>query len=107
MKAVPVKDSPDGYVKCAPSEATHVLIRLPGPQGLLTLPVGGTGWNWNRDTERPTLTPSVLCTKGPNQPEFRCHSYITDGKAQFLGDCHHELRGQTHDLLEVGLSQYE
>jgi hypothetical protein len=86
----------------------------------------GTGkWSWNGDTEKPTLKPSVLTQSGhlaPNwkqgdgcwceyykaHPEetpvfhcFRCHTWINDGKAQFLGDCSHELKGQTLDLLDV------
>ena len=30
-----------------------------------------------------------------------CHSFITDGRIQFLGDCTHELKGQTVELPEV------
>ncbi len=28
----------------------------------------------------------------------RCHTFITDGRIQFLGDCSHKLAGQTVDL---------
>ncbi|WP_019573378.1 DUF6527 family protein [Curvibacter lanceolatus] len=28
----------------------------------------------------------------------RCHSFVTDGRIQFLSDCTHELAGQTVDL---------
>ena len=27
-----------------------------------------------------------------------CHSFITDGRIQYLGDCTHPLAGQTLDL---------
>lgn len=27
-----------------------------------------------------------------------CHSFVTDGKIQFLNDCFHSLKGQTVDL---------
>jgi len=27
-----------------------------------------------------------------------CHSFVTDGRIQFLGDCTHTLAGQTVDL---------
>jgi len=30
-----------------------------------------------------------------------CHSFIRDGKIQFLGDCTHALAGQTVDLPEL------
>jgi hypothetical protein len=29
-----------------------------------------------------------------------CHSFVTDGRIQFLGDCTHALAGQTVDLPE-------
>ena len=82
----------------------------------------GTGpkWTWNGDIDKPTFSPSVLVrvghyipdrTKGdcwcdynkehPDDQDFKClicHSFITDGKIQFLNDCSHELAGQTVDL---------
>lgn len=107
-----------GYVPCQPEEATHLTIHVPGPSGRITLPVQikgrreGTGnWTWNGDTERPTLRPSVLSqgtnynggepTDQANWAPFRCHTWITDGAAQYLDDCSHELRGQTVPLPEI------
>ena len=106
MKAVPVRLTPsDGYEQCSIDEATHVTMRIPGPTGLLTLPVirngtrAGTGcWTWNGSTDAPTLRPSVLTTAR----NWRCHSWINDGAAQFLGDCSHELANTTVPLLDVG-----
>lgn len=105
MKAKPVRLTPsDGYVECPIDEATHVSLRIPGPTGLLTLPVilsgtrEGTGcWTWNGSTDAPTLRPSVLTTAF----NWRSHSWINVGAAQFLDDCSHELAGQTVALLEV------
>jgi len=54
-------------------------------------------WTWNGDLERPTFSPSVL-VQGP--PGTRCHSFVTDGRIQYLGDCEHALAGQTVDLPE-------
>ena len=54
------------------------------------------GWTWNGSMDRPTFTPSLLCN--PGLPENRCHSFVTDGRIQFLSDCHHALAGQTVDL---------
>ncbi len=60
-------------------------------------------WGFNGNYENPTITPSVL-TKYPvlNDDDSvnynTCHSFITDGKIQFLGDCEHELAGQTVEL---------
>jgi hypothetical protein len=135
MKAKPVKLIQDlGFVLCQISEATHVTLNFPGPQGKVTLPVivgngtrAGTGcWSWNGDTEKPTLRPSVLSTSGHYTPQFkaddscwckyfeehpehksagvccyRCHTWVNDGKAQFLSDSTHEHAGKTLDLLEI------
>lgn len=131
MKAKPVKNIPgEGYVACSIEEATYVTVNIPGPSGNSTFPVithgkrEGTGcWTWNGDTEKPTLKPSVLSQSGhfmeghtgtcwcdynrehPDEPKkfvcFRCHTWINDGKAQFLEDSSHEFVGQTLDLLDV------
>lgn len=55
-------------------------------------------WSFNGDFEKPTFKPSMLA-KWPNN--FVCHSFVTDGKIQFLGDCTHENAGKTMDLLDV------
>lgn len=107
MKAKPVKIIPgEGYVGCPIDEATHVTINMPGPVGRLTLPMilrgkrEGTGcWTWNGDMEHPTLKPSLLTSNG--EGGWRCHTWVNDGKAQFLPDTSHELVGKTVDLLEV------
>jgi len=107
MKARPVKIVlPEGYVDAPVDEATHITLNFPGPVGSLTLPVirsgtrNGTGcWTWNGNTDKPTLRPSVLTTR--EWVGFRCHTWVTDGQAQFLDDCSHNLRGQTVDMLEV------
>ena len=67
-----------------------------------------TNWGWNGNLDRPTLTPSVLVRTGravdpsfvpePGDPPEVCHSFVTDGRIQFLGDCTHALAGKTVDL---------
>lgn len=52
----------------------------------------GEGWVWNGSMDRPTFTPSLLVAK--DFPSMRCHSFVTDGKIKFLGDCFHKLAGQ-------------
>jgi hypothetical protein len=70
-------------------------------------------WAFNEDLEMPTITPSVKVggvqwdqesgfhkpahSVAPGEP-IVCHSFVTDGRIQFLGDCTHELAGQTVDL---------
>lgn len=68
-------------------------------------------WGFNGDYEKPTFTPSYLTWNDPNpnadpkyDPDgkyrdgFRCHSFITDGVIQYLGDCTHILSGQSVPL---------
>jgi len=55
----------------------------------------GPVWEFNGDLERPTFKPSLLVNG--SEPESRCHLFMRDGRIQFLGDCHHELAGQTVD----------
>lgn len=61
------------------------------------------GWTFNGNFEKPTFRPSMMarCTLGPEKREHRCHSFVTDGKIQYLGDCTHALRGKTIDLPEL------
>jgi len=56
----------------------------------------GGAWGWNLSLDRPTLTPSIL-TWRTNE---RCHSYVREGRIQFLSDCTHLLRNQTVELPE-------
>lgn len=55
-------------------------------------------WTWNGDFEKPTLAPSVLCTWGNPLGSERCHSFIREGRIEYLSDCTHGLAGQTVDL---------
>lgn len=59
-------------------------------------------WEWNGDRDRPTFKPSLLVRFGysDGRPTKVCHSYITDGRIQFLNDCTHDKAGQTLDLPE-------
>jgi hypothetical protein len=64
-------------------------------------------WSWNGSLDRPTFTPSIRVqwTRRASivepQAECVCHSFVTDGRIEFLGDCTHALAGQTVDLPEV------
>jgi hypothetical protein len=83
----------------------YAMFWCPGcdsPHGLSTSTAGeGPHWQWNEDADRPTLTPSLLSNPGREVPQLHlCHSFITDGRIQFLGDCTHALAGQTVDLPE-------
>ncbi|MBA6061528.1 MULTISPECIES: DUF6527 family protein [Pseudomonas] len=76
----------------------------------------GPRWGYNGNPEAPTFTPSVLVrgTQRLTDEEhqalmagekveprpFVCHSFVTDGRIQYLGDCTHGLAGQTVELPE-------
>jgi len=85
-----------------------------------------SNWSFNGDLECPTISPSVLATGRqwvlddpsaelvfehvPGLPGVRrdarpghfaetvCHSFVTDGRIQFLADSTHHLAGETVDL---------
>ena len=87
-----------------------LLFFCPGCQSAHTIKTSAGGWGWNGDIEKPTFTPSVLVTHDANPDaserfkEWRtaraCHSLVTDGMIQFLGDCTHALAGQTVPLAD-------
>lgn len=69
------------------------------------VPVDGSrGWTWNGSLEAPTLNPSILVHPHKSAPPFkdqpRCHSFVREGKIQFLADCEHALAGQTVPIPE-------
>lgn len=101
---------------CPGCKDTHV-VRISGE--------GKARWGYNNNPESPTFTPSLLVRSGHHtwkdgkdpatcffchppdgEPSFSdlcyvCHSFITDGRIQFLGDCTHELAGQTVSLEDL------
>ena len=107
-----IHDQPDGR---------HT-FRCPGCGDTHTV---SDNWTFNGDYEKPTFSPSILVRCGHYSQYYdgkncwcnfserypgeeapfkcsRCHSYVTDGKIQFLSDCTHELAGQT-----VGIPDWE
>ena len=54
-------------------------------------------WGFNKDFEKPTITPSVLVT----WPNNRCHSFVRNGNIEYLGDCTHELAGKIVPLIDI------
>lgn len=63
-------------------------------------PLPSPSWDFNGSFDAPTLRPSILSVfpADGDDPAEVCHSFITDGQIQFLGDCTHELAGQTVPL---------
>ena len=98
-----------GYTFECPGCGMHHAVQTNHPTG--------PNWGFNLDENKPTFSPSLL-VRGtiPTTDEeverikrsekvepkpFVCHSFITDGKIQFLGDCTHKLAGQTVELAEI------
>jgi hypothetical protein len=122
MKVKPFVNKKDGPVVgymfkcpgCGDNHAVNVNNPEPGPN-----------WTFNGDANNPTFSPSLLvrsghyaghhkpgddcwCTYNEQHTEekvrftcYVCHSFIRDGKIQFLGDCTHALAGQTVELPEI------
>nr|WP_244656283.1 MULTISPECIES: DUF6527 family protein [unclassified Rhizobium] len=84
-----------------------ILFWCPGCDGAHVVSIGegaGPRWGFNGNYDAPTFTPSVLVTYNGSDagvgeaPPAICHSFVTDGKIQFLSDCTHSLAGQTVDI---------
>ena len=109
----------------------RLLFWCPGCEEMHQVQVGsgdGPRWGYNGNPEAPTFTPSIL-VRGVRidggdaelerildtyeLPEDRermladkrintvCHTFVTDGQIQFLGDCTHKLAGQTVPLPDL------
>ena len=84
------------------SSIPHILWVKQLPAGMKESPHAKNKphWDWNGNLDKPTFRPSLLnYIDTPNGR--RCHSWITDGCIEFLGDCTHALKGQTVDLPEI------
>ncbi|MQV98083.1 ammonia monooxygenase [Sinorhizobium medicae] len=88
-------------------EGGRLMFWCPGCDGAHQVGVGagpGPRWGYNGNPDAPTFTPSVLVTyDGPDAgkdgaPPAICHSFVTDGRIQFLSDSTHALAGQTVDI---------
>jgi hypothetical protein len=77
-----------------PNGGINYVFHCPGCQ--YGHPVEVPRWIWNGSYDHPTFQPSLLCNG--HDPKSRCHSYIKDGKIQFLSDCYHPLADQTVDI---------
>jgi hypothetical protein len=65
----------------------------------------GPRWQFNGDMEKPTFLPSILSKwQGhdiPGKPQV-CHSFVREGRIEFLTDCTHALAGKTVELPDLG-----
>lgn len=79
---------------------------------------GREPWQFNGDMDKPTFSPSILYRSHTWEPpvteanldawraapweqtkvEIVCHSFVTDGRIEFLADCTHDMANHTADL---------
>lgn len=106
----PENGEPDYVFFCPGCRCSHGVWTTKGLNGAI--------WGFNGNVEKPTFTPSLLITRPMWEPAVTedniaqwekepweqkqvthvCHSFVTDGMIQFLGDSTHELKGQTVPL---------
>lgn len=116
--------------KLRTTEGGGLAFQCPGCNERHMIRVGegpGPRWGFNGNGDAPTFTPSVLVRSGHHMPNHDpkkgcwctyyaehpeedvgdqfactcCHSFVTDGRIQFLSDCTHALAGQTVDLPDI------
>lgn len=77
-------------------------FHCPGCDCLHWVRIEGTNpvWEWNQSVTAPTFSPSVRVRMPIGDEMHVCHSFIREGKIEFLGDCTHELKGQTVEMLD-------
>lgn len=92
-KVAEVQDEPGYYIfDCPGCNISHFIN---------TNPNYGPIWDFDKDLDNPTVSPSLL-VRIPWKDEIKiCHSFVKEGKIQFLDDCTHALAGQTVDLPEM------
>jgi Family of unknown function (DUF6527) len=103
VKAQPLKIVNGQYIECDKAEACFIKIKIPNVPSVIKsriLPVKNQTstqlpqWDWNQDTERPTLSPSVRTVwEGGDGKTIVCHSFIKDGMIEFLNDSTHSSAG--------------
>ena len=102
--------------KCFLCAGIYLFFECPGCDDTHQVVVNQPGrWTWNGSLGAPTIRASILVRSrlyGPDKLPFRryegpypcestplvCHSFVTDGRIEFLTDCTHALAGQTVDL---------
>lgn len=83
---------------CPACKNGHLFSHPNFPNGL------GAKWEFSGSLENPTFAPSIIVrTPAPDfyqsgKYESTCHSFVRNGKIEFLGDCTHPLAGKTVDL---------
>lgn len=85
-------------IVCREANTGVVLFYCPGCKGahgvdtVTPNPLTGAKWLWNGSVSEPTFSPSIHVLNPC------CHSFVKNGRIQYLEDSYHELSGKTVDL---------
>lgn len=60
-----------------------------------------TKWDWDGNLEAPTISPSILTHMNGRDSPDKCHSFVRNGRWEFLSDSFHALAGQTVDMVDL------
>jgi hypothetical protein len=100
MKCMPLSDTVGNHVgelvECPACGYGHLFRTVPHEN----LPV----WSFNGDRDKPTFSPSMLVNSRAhvtNPSAILCHSFVREGRIEFLSDCSHAMAGQTVELPEI------
>lgn len=87
------------YFNCPACNSEHYIATAENDCGF---PI----WQWNKDVNNPTISPSIQEEYHGDDKDTICHSFIRDGKIQYLSDCTHQLAGQTVELPDT-IDEYD
>jgi len=97
---MPLSDTDGNHVgelvECPACGYGHLFRTVPGKQGQDV-------WSFNGDRDKPTFSPSMLVHARTHVTEPRailCHSFVREGRIEFLNDCSHAMAGKTVELPE-------
>ena len=98
------------------TSGTRLYLWCPACDDNHQVEVGPGGWDWDGNRDAPTISPSILVTGTQWEPSYSfhnprhiaepgeqttCHSFIRAGRWEFLGDCTHDLAGQTVGIVDL------
>lgn len=98
-KAVPLVGEVWRYSKGSyPNDGVCVPVELVGPGCQLTIEAVAAAMKVEPTFE--AIKARVRCWRVEKFPPHVCHSFVRDGRIEFLSDCTHALAGQTVELSE-------
>jgi Family of unknown function (DUF6527) len=99
------------------TSGTRLYLWCPGCDDSHAVEVAEPGhWEWDGNLEAPTVNPSIAVSgvqwdaDSPfHKPRhdvapgdsIMCHSFVKAGRWEFLGDCTHDLKGQTVPMVPL------